>query len=541
MSWLRSWRRPWAAGGERRPRSTQAPPDAPGDPDAGGDDAPAGSDAIDAPPDAPPVVPLEHVTSVFPPKDGTAVCTDAPLRLFFDMPPMTGAGGWVRVFDAANPTTPVDSFDIAAPLTFQTIGGRNYFYKPIIISGNEAYIYLRKVLQPGATYYVTIDAGVFTMGFNGPPIGAVADTTSWRFTVRSAAPAAGASAVTVAADGTGDFCTVQGAIDYVPAGNTAPVTINVAAGTYREIVEIPTKHAITVHGQDRNASVISYPNNATLQIPPGSTASMGTKWRAMFGVDGSNDLVIENITLWNPSPQLSTNGQSETLRVEGGARTIVRNATIRGLQDTLLMSGQVYIANSIIEGNVDFIWGNGAVYFDHSEIKVVARKGYNVQARNAVGSMGYLFVDCNLTADTGITGHVLARTDKNSMLPASMVAYLDCTMGPHIDPVGWLIDGYVRPVADAGTATPDGGATLNLTNLRFWEYHSVDPSGAPVDVSRRIPESKQLSDAEAAQLRDPAIFFGGWNPKAGAATDGGVPADAGGATDAGVAADASVD
>ena len=59
------------------------------------------------------------------------MCTDAPLRLFFDMPPMTGAGGWVRVFDAANPTTPVDSFDIAAPLTFQTIGGRNYFYKPI--------------------------------------------------------------------------------------------------------------------------------------------------------------------------------------------------------------------------------------------------------------------------------------------------------------------------------------------------------------------------------------------------------------------------
>ena len=49
--------------------------DAPGDPDApdapdvpGAGDAPAGSDAVDAPP----VVPLEHVTSVFPPRDGTA-------------------------------------------------------------------------------------------------------------------------------------------------------------------------------------------------------------------------------------------------------------------------------------------------------------------------------------------------------------------------------------------------------------------------------------------------------------------------------------
>src|SRR5262245_30090032 len=100
----------------------------------------------------------------------------------------------------------------------------------------------------------------------------------------------------------------------------------------------------------------------------------------MFDVDGSNDLVIENITLWNPSPQLSSNGQSEALRIEGGFRTIVRNATLKGLQDTLLMSGQIYIADSIVEGDTDFIWSNGAVYFDHCEIKAVTKKDYNVQA-----------------------------------------------------------------------------------------------------------------------------------------------------------------
>ena len=130
-------------------------------------------------------------------------------------------------------------------------------------------------------------------------------------------PPPGASRVTVAADGAGDFCTVQGAVDYIPAGNTAPVTISVAAGTYREIVAMPSKHSVTVRGEDRNASIISYPNNGALQIPPGTTASMGTKWRAMFGVDGSNDLLIENITLWNPSPQLPTDGQSEMLRDRG--------------------------------------------------------------------------------------------------------------------------------------------------------------------------------------------------------------------------------
>jgi len=238
---------------------------------------------------------------------------------------------------------------------------------------------------------------------------------------------------------------------------------------------------------------------------------MGTKWRAMVGVDASNDIVIEDITLWNPSPQLSSNGQSESLRAEGVMRMILRNAIFKGLQDTLLLTGQVYVANSYIEGNVDFIWGNGVVYFDNCEIKDVARKGYNVQARNPAGLLGYIFVDSKLTADSGITGHVLARTDKNNMTPGSQVAYINCTLGPHIDPVGWLIDGYPRATADAGA--PDGGTTWNLSNLRFSEYKSVDPSGALIDVSQRIPESKQLSEAEAAQLRDVTFVFNGWNPK----------------------------
>ena len=137
----------------------------------------------------------------------------------------------------------------------------------------------------------------------------------------------------------------------------------------------------------------------------------------MVGVDRATTSTIENITLWNPSPQLSTNGQSEALRVEGGTRMILRNANFKGLQDTLLLTGQVYVADSTIEGDTDFIWGGGVVYFDHCEIKDVAKKGYNVQARNASNALGYTFVGCNLTAQDGITGHYLARTDKNTTRP----------------------------------------------------------------------------------------------------------------------------
>src|SRR5947207_2750513 len=78
-------------------------------------------------------------------------------------------------------------------------------------------------------------------------------------------PAAGTTALTVAADGTGDFCTVQGAVDFGPAGNTHRVTISVRPGTYTEIVYVgSSKPFITIAGQDRSGTVVQYANNNTM-------------------------------------------------------------------------------------------------------------------------------------------------------------------------------------------------------------------------------------------------------------------------------------
>jgi pectinesterase len=161
----------------------------------------------------------------------------------------------------------------------------------------------------------------------------------------------------------------------------------------------------------------------------------------------------------------------------------------------LLLSGHVYVTGSYVEGNVDYIWGKGVVFFDDSEIRTVGRAGVNVQARNAVGQNGYVFVNSRLTADDGIAGQYLARIDVTEY-PASMVAYIDCEMSAAINPLGWQVTPF-----DAETPA----------DLRFLEYGSVDPDGMPVDVSRRSPASKQLSDDEADALRDPALVLG-WDP-----------------------------
>jgi hypothetical protein len=68
-------------------------------------------------------------------------------------------------------------------------------------------------------------------------------------------------------------------------------------------------------------------------------------------------------------------------------------------------------------------------------------------------------------------------------------------MGSHIAPAGWTIT---------------GGASTS--QLRFWEYQSVDSSGAAIDVSKRVAGSTQISASQAASMRDPTVVLAGWLP-----------------------------
>jgi pectin methylesterase-like acyl-CoA thioesterase len=193
---------------------------------------------------------------------------------------------------------------------------------------------------------------------------------------------------------------------------------------------------------------------------------LGTKFRAMVEVESSNGLVVENLTLHNTTPQ--NGSQAEALRVAPGDKVILRNADFVSLQDTLLLTGTVYVQNSYIEGNVDYIWGKGTVYFDHCEIKTVGRAGYNVQARNPADKYGYVFVDSKLTADpASLVTSSRASTSPGHRLPGEPRGYVNCQMDKRIGPKGWLI-------------TPAG--TTDTASVRFWEYQSTDLSGAPIDV-----------------------------------------------------------
>jgi pectin methylesterase-like acyl-CoA thioesterase len=435
-----------------------------------------------------------------------SACVDTPLTITFGAVPTLGTTGSITVHNADGSVA--DRIDLADPASFtETVGGatdeagnpHSFSYYPVIITGDTATIYLHHELAYGRAYYVTVDPTVFTAaGFTG-----VSGPRAWRFTTTRRHPGPNARVITVDSRGRGEFCTVQGAVNAIPDNNAIPRIIKVADGTYTELDWVaPGKPLITVQGQSRSGTVIQYANNNALNSA--NTTDVCARqaipvhddfncWRSNFSVE-ANDFTLRNLTLLNTTPF----GGSQAEAFRGNADRITLNrVSLLSYQDTIRLQGLGYVTDSYIQGDVDFTWGVGTVFWTHDELKSM-HAGYVTQIRNRQGQNGYVFYHDTLTHAAGVAdGSVyLARIDP-TVYPYSQAVYIDTTMDSHISPAGWLLNN-----ADCGAAT----------HVQFWEYGSVTPQGQPVDTSQRLACSRQLTAAQAAQWSDPAFVLGGWVP-----------------------------
>jgi pectin methylesterase-like acyl-CoA thioesterase len=293
------------------------------------------------------------------------------------------------------------------------------------------------------------------------------------------------STLVVAADGSGDFKTVQTAVDAVPANSETRTTILIKRGTYAELVIVAAeKKNLTIRGEDRKQTIIAATNNAKLN----------PRRREMFSAE-ADGFRLENITLHNTTEKGGS--QAETIRVRAD-RVVFEHCDFKSFQDTLRLDGRVYVPDCTIEGDVDFIWGGGTVFFDHCDIFAV-HDGYLVQSRNRAGKPGYVFVNCKIDTEPDLERFVLGRIDPK-VYPYSHIAFIDCAMGKLVTPAGWVFDGP--------------GAAAPKDNIRFEEFHSTDLAGKPLDVSQRIAGSRQMTAEEATNQRDAVKVFGGWDPHA---------------------------
>jgi pectin methylesterase-like acyl-CoA thioesterase len=433
------------------------------------------------------VVSAMSATNVAPASGATEINIDQPLYVTFNQPVRVGNTGRLRIHK--DDGTVVDTIDMSLAAQSRANGTVTFNYYPIIANGNTAAIYPHQKLAYGQTYYVTMEPGVVT-DTAGAPFAGITQPFAWSYTTKGSGPATGALALTVAADGTGDFSTVQGAIDFVPANNTKRVVITVRRGTYTEIVYVGSnKPFVTVRGEDRNESVIQYTNNNNFN--PTSTTT-----RPAFGVDAA-DFTLENITIRNTTPK----GGSQAEAFRGNNNRIVLNrVSLYSYQDTLLLQSPTnqggFVTDSYIEGDVDFAWGVGTVFFQNTELKMLTSGAYYTQIRNVQGRNGYVFSNCRLTGAPGVTNAYLTRIDPN-VFPYSQVVFINTQMQSGVViPAGWLLNN--------ATSAP---------NVQFWEYNTTDLNGVPANVSQRAAFSRQITAAEAAQWSNPSFVLGGWTPQ----------------------------
>jgi hypothetical protein len=439
------------------------------------------------------------ITSVFPANNAVEVCADTKLWITFGTTPIVATSGNLqicKVSDDSNvyqlnlQTLPHDTYGhIASGWPYQiTLNGLTVNYEPFAVSGNTIEIYPSVRLEYNMAYYVKITAG-FCTDANGNTSPAITDNTTWRFTARAAAPAADHD-YTISLDGSGDFCTLQAAVDAVSSSDPCRTLIKVKKGTYREIVNIPSgKNNMTWLGEDTNTTIIAGYNRELF--------NSGTSKRVMIKNYG-NGFRMYNMTFRNTAPDNS--GQAETIRTDA-LQCLAKNCKYKSYQDTLLInSGQAYFNDCYIEGDTDYIWGAGTAYFDRCEMRSLSTQSYITQPRAAQDANGLFLVDCNLTSPPGLTGCYLGRTTNNNY-PYCQSVFINCTMPSSlILPVGWKV-------------YQDSNGYADVNNLRWWEYKSVDPCGTLIGLRARAVYSKQLSDANALYWRDVNNVFGTWNPK----------------------------
>lgn len=383
--------------------------------------------------------------TIFPGNKAVGVNPDAHLVLTFSSAPALGKSGQIRIYDAAGhhlvdtldmsiPAGPDPSHRAPAPTTgvqldpsvptspttttpavritpadlhnyqLTTIGGlESFHFYPVIIHGNGAIIYPHNhALKYDHTYIVQIDPGVLT-----PAARTFAGFTtdrSWTFRTKPAPPSANTTRVVVAEDGSGDFNTVQGAVDFVPDHPAHRVTIFIRNGTYEEIVFFRGKSNLTIRGEDREKVQIGYANNSAFNPP-----QPGPNRRCAFSVYESTDIELTNFSVNNYAY-----GQAEGLLIYG-ERNIVSHMNIRGSGDALNLRGSVYIADSRIIGDGDTILGVGPAFFIRCEIQSV---GAYMWIRNTQANHGNVFVDCAFITRERSSGQLQSTSSLHAGPPA---------------------------------------------------------------------------------------------------------------------------
>ena len=307
----------------------------------------------------------------------------------------------------------------------------------------------------------------------------------------------------VTLDVPGAYPTVQAAVDAVPNGNGVPVTIAVAPGTYREKVFIPAakpKILLRGTGRDRSDTVIVFDTPAEYG---GSTGSATVRIAA-------NDVTARNLTFSNDFDEAAVElkGEQALAMKTTGDRIVFENTAFLGNQDTLMTDSpkldvisRVYVRDSYIEGDVDFIYGRATTVIERSVIKALSRgsttnNGWVTAASTWTGNpYGFLITRSKIVSDAPAGSFHLGRPWHPGGEPNAVAQV--------------LIRDTRLPAAIKATPWTDM-SDFSWKDARLTEYRNYGPGSAVT------PDRPQMSDEDARTHTVTAYLKGSdnWAPHA---------------------------
>jgi pectin methylesterase-like acyl-CoA thioesterase len=304
----------------------------------------------------------------------------------------------------------------------------------------------------------------------------------------------------VAKDGSGQYATIQAAINAAPTNRTTPYIIYIKNGKYVEKVNIPSnKPNIQLIGESAANTIISW-DSYSGKVENG--VIIGTSTSATLTVN-SNDFFMMNIMVENSSGYVGDGPQALALYIVGD-RAGFKNCRFISGQDTVWHNGdgkRHYFKDCYIDGNTDFVFGSSIALFENCTIfprdRIDGSAGGYITAANTPAGQTYgeVFRDSRITKNRGVTNYTMGRPWQNDQGKESKTVFLNTTMASSIVPAGWSVwDANTRPAL-----------------ITYAEYKSRKWDGDLVDVSQRVSWSKQLSDNEAAAYYANSNLFGTWD------------------------------
>ncbi|WP_456867988.1 pectinesterase family protein [Galbibacter sp. BG1] len=291
----------------------------------------------------------------------------------------------------------------------------------------------------------------------------------------------------VSLDGTGDFTSVQAAIDEVPNFRKKQTRIFIKNGVYKEKLVLPaSKTNVAFIGEDKENTILTFNDYASKHNTFGE--EMGTTGSTSFFVFG-DDFYAENITFENSAGPV---GQAVAVRVDGD-RVYFNNCKFLGNQDTLYLHGKEsrqYYKDCYIEGTVDYIFGWATAFFENCTIMSKDHGYVTAASTEKSANYGMVFYNCKLLSKAEEHSFYLGRPWRDY----AQTIWINCYMENHIKPEGW--HNWNKPQAEKTTF--------------YAEYNTTGPGAS----NKRVPWAKQLTASDIKKYTKEEVLKGNdnWNP-----------------------------